>query len=331
MSWGLMGLESVTRALASMIGSGRLPHAILLTGPRGGGKNTLARALAAALNCASPGADGGPCGECPSCVKIAKDIHPDLRTLGPTGRSRQIRMEDVQTLRADMGFRPYEGRVKVFVIREADRLGSESGNALLKTLEEPPPDSVLILTSASEAEVMTTIVSRCLRLRLPPLPHETVLRTLAEKRGLEGPEARLLAALSGGALGAALAPDPEPVWRNWMELNGIMGESAAPARLENAWRWTDRVAGDEESHSESLNLLRLWWRETIRLRAAGPEGTEGPPPDPAQYFWASRLTPRAIETISQAQSRLEDSLSRFVKAEMAFENYWMSVFRAISG
>ncbi|MDR2945376.1 MAG: DNA polymerase III subunit gamma/tau, partial [Candidatus Adiutrix sp.] len=141
MGWGLMGLESVTAALETMMASGRLPHALLLTGPRGGGKNSLARALAAALNCASPEAGGGPCGHCPSCQKIAKDVHPDLRTLAPTGRSRQIKMEDVQTLRADMAFRPYEGRVKVFVIREADRLGNEAGNALLKTLEEPPPDS----------------------------------------------------------------------------------------------------------------------------------------------------------------------------------------------
>lgn len=331
MSWGLIGLESVTASLTAMISSGRLPHALLLTGPRGGGKNSLARALAAALNCASPGDDGGPCGQCPACVKIAKDIHPDLRTLAPTGRSRQIKMDDVQTLRADMGFRPYEGRVKVFIIREADCLGSESGNALLKTLEEPPPDSVLILTSASEAEVMTTILSRCLRLRLPPLPYETVLRTLAERRGLGGSEARLLAALSGGALGVALALDPETVRRGWEELDNILGASTAPARLESAWQWTDRVAGDEENYADSLNLLRLWWRETVRLQAAGPETLEGPPPGPAQLFWASRLTPGAIEGIAKAQNRLEDSLARFVKPEMAFENYWLSVFQSVNG
>ena len=331
MSWGLMGLESVTASLAAMISSGRLPHALLLTGPRGGGKNSLARALAAALNCASPQDDGGPCGQCPSCLKIAKDIHPDLRTLAPVGRSRQIKMEDVQTLRADMAFRPYEGRVKVFIIREADRLGSEAGNALLKTLEEPPPDSVLILTSASEAEVMTTILSRCLRLRLPPLPYETVLRTLAEKRGLGGAEGRLLAALAGGALGVALALDPDAARQGWAELNGIMGASAAPARLESAWQWTDRIAGDEENYSDRLSLLRLWWRETIRLQAAGPEALEGPAPEPAQYFWASKLTPGAIELVARAQNRLEDSLARFVKAEMAFENYWLSVFKAVNG
>ena len=331
MGWGLMGLEGVTAVLASMISSGRLPHALLLTGPRGGGKNSLARALAAALNCASPGADGGPCGQCPSCLKIAKDIHPDLRTLAPTGRSRQIKMEDVQTLRADMGFRPYEGRVKVFIIREADRLGSEAGNALLKTLEEPPPDSVLILTSASEAEVMSTILSRCLRLRLPPLPYDLVLRTLAEKRGLEGSDGRLLAALAGGSLGTALALDPEAVRQGWRELGEIMGAASAPARLAGAWQWTDRMAGDEEKYADGLNLVRLWWRETIRLRAAGPEALEGPPPDQAQCFWASRLTPAAIEGLARAQSRLEDSLARFVKPELAFENYWLSVFQSVNG
>ncbi len=324
--WGLVGLGDVTRTLGAMLGSGRLPHALLFTGPRGGGKNSLARALAAALNCARPGQGGAPCGLCPSCLKVAKDIHPDLATFGPSGRSRQIKMEDIQTLRAQMAFRPYEGRVKVFIVREADRLGSDAGNALLKTLEEPPPDSVLLLTSASEAEVMPTILSRCLRLKLPPLPHRLVCEALAEKRGLTGPRARLLAALAAGALGPALSLDPEDCWNRWEELSQILGAETPPARLAAAWRWVKAQAEDEERYPEVLNLLRLWWRETIRLSALGADQLEGPPPDTAQIRWAARLTPRSIERLNAALIRLEDSLGRFVKPELAFENYWLKVF-----
>ena len=156
MPWGLGGLGAATSALSAMIGSNRLPHALLFTGPKGGGKNTLDRALAAAVNCAAPASAGSPCGHCLSCQKIARAIHPDLRTRAPEGAANIIKMESVQALRAEMAFRPFEGRVKVFIVREADRLTSDSGNALLKTLEEPPPDSILILTSASEAEVMAT-------------------------------------------------------------------------------------------------------------------------------------------------------------------------------
>lgn len=328
MAWGLIGLDRATAALSAMIRSGRLPHALLLTGPRGGGKNSLARALAATLNCSNPAEDGGPCGQCPSCQKMAKDIHPDLISLGPTGKARQIKMEDIQNLRSQMAFRPFEGRVKVFVIREADRLGPESGNALLKTLEEPPPDSLLLLTSASEAEVMPTILSRCLRLRLPPLPQELVLAALTERRNLSGPPARLLAALAAGALGPALSLDPEVTWANWTELHRIMGAPSAPARLEAAWDWVKKTVAGEEGWADQLNLLRLWWRETARLTVVGYESTEGPPADPAQIQWAARLNPKAIERVNAAHSKLEDSLSRFVKPELAFENYWLSVFAA---
>lgn len=328
MAWGLIGLDRSAEALNAMISSARLPHALLFTGPRGGGKNSLARALAAALNCSAPAPDGGPCGQCPSCQKMAKDIHPDLISLGPSGKARQIKMEDIQNLRAQMAFRPFEGRIKVFIIREADRLSQDSGNALLKTLEEPPPDSLLILTSASEAELMPTILSRCLRLRLPPLPRALILDALADKRDLSGPRASLLAALAAGALGPALNLDPDATWEQWTELHRIMGAPSAPARLEAAWSWVKKTVAQEEGWSGQLNLLRLWWRETARLRAVGAEHLEGPPPDPAQLQWAARLGPKALERINSAQSKLEDSLSRFVKAELAFENYWLSVFAA---
>jgi DNA polymerase-3 subunit delta' len=329
MPWNLIGAESVTRSLAAMTGSGRLPHALLVTGPRGAGKNTLARALAAAINCAAREADGSPCGLCLSCRKIAKDIHPDVKTLLPSGRARQIKIDDIHTLRSEMAFRPYEARVKIFIIRQADRLTADSGNALLKTLEEPPPDSLLILTSASEAEIMPTILSRCLRLRLAPLPLAAILEALAQKRGLSGPAARLLAAFSAGALGPALALDPQKLMEGWETLNAIMGAAGSPARLAAAWQWVKTLAAaeDEEETSQALNLLRLWWRETARLFASGPDALEGPPPSAAQILWAERLSPPAIGAITKAQARLEDSLSRFVKPELAFENYWLTVFQ----
>ncbi len=328
MSWPLIGRETETGILSAMIKTARLPHALLFTGPEGGGKNSLARSLAAALNCASPAEDGGPCGQCGSCLKVAKDIHPDLKTLTPGGRSRIIKMEDIQTLRGEMAFRPFEGRVKVFIIRQADRLGSDAGNALLKTLEEPPPDSLIILTSASEGELMTTILSRCLRLRLPPLPYALVLGKIRHDRNIDGPEAELLAALAAGALGPALTWPPEEIWARWQEIDEIMAEKAPPDRLSLAWKWVGRHATDEENRRLTLKLLQLWWRMTFRLAGEGEAPTDGPPPSRPQADWAARLTPAAIQNIGQALSRLDDSLGRFVKPELAFENYWLSVFSA---
>ncbi len=340
MPWGrLMGLEKPAGLLSTLIQTGRLPHAILFTGLPGGGKNSLARALAAALNCAGPDPDFSPCGHCLSCRKIERNLHPDLITLAPGGGEknpegdpskkdgpksrRQINIAEVRELRRVMSFRPFEGRVKVFILREADRLGREAAEALLKTLEEPPPDSALFLTSAAEGQVLSTIRSRCLTVRLGPLPLETVLRALAEERGLAGPEARLLAALSGGALGPALAGDPEAVWARWQALNRILEAGRPSEGLALAWRWIS--AGDD--WAEALNLLRLWWRETLRLAVLGPEGLEGPPPQPGQYLWAGRLTPGVQARVGRALDRLAECLDPRIpqKPELFWANYWLSV------
>jgi DNA polymerase-3 subunit delta' len=227
-----------------------------------------------------------------------------------------------------MTLRPFEGRVKVFILREADRLGREAASALLKTLEEPPPDSALFLTSAAEGQVLSTIRSRCLTLRLDPLPLETVLQTLAEQRGLNGPEARLLAALSGGALGPALAGKPEEVWGRWRALNRIMEEGRPEESLALAWRWAQTAAEDRAGWSEILELMRLWWRETLRLAALGPDGLEGPPASPAQRLWAGRLTPEILERVGLALGRLDEGLELIPqKPELFWANYWLSVLQ----
>ena len=117
-----------------MLVSGRMPHALLLTGPAGVGKHTLALALAQAVNCLGPDPTE-PCGVCSSCTKIARGTHPDVGELAPEGRLRVIKIDHVRELRKQIAFKPYEGRTKVFIVREADRMQAQSeepANALLK-------------------------------------------------------------------------------------------------------------------------------------------------------------------------------------------------------
>lgn len=149
--------------------SGRLAHAYLFIGGSATDRESLARALAQALNCEK--GDNGKfvedgCGKCASCKKIAKDEHPDVQSVRPESKSRRISIEKIRDFEKTVHLKPREGRVKVGIIVDADRLGVASSNAFLKTLEEPPNNSVLLLLTNDPQKLLTTITSRCLPVRL---------------------------------------------------------------------------------------------------------------------------------------------------------------------
>ena len=133
------GQPAALAAVRRAIVSGRPPQSLLLVGPSGVGKATLALDLAAALLCLAEDAAARPCRECASCRKIDHDNHPDLHRLAPTGAGGQVRIDQVRQLLADLALLPMEGRVRVAVVEAAHRLNPDAQNALLKTLEEPPP------------------------------------------------------------------------------------------------------------------------------------------------------------------------------------------------
>lgn len=328
MPWQLTGCRTAIEAVSTLINKNRLPHALLLSGPKGYGKFTLAQDVARALNCHTPESDGAPCGHCPPCLKIGKGVFPDLMAVEPTGRTNRIKIDDIRALMAEIAFKPYEGKAKVFIIKDADRLNQESGNALLKTLEEPPPASYLILTSTSEKELLPTIVSRCLRLKLPPLAEAEILDRLADERGLSGHDAALVAAVSGGSLGRALSLEAADVYEKWQRLVEIMGLKG-PDRLRAALNWAKTQAEPEDQLPLVVDVLRLWWREILALSAGGR--TRVPPQiiSPAGLALAERLTGRTGLELMKAVERLDYGLARLVKPELVFENYWLEVFNLL--
>ena len=203
----LVGQDSVIEALRRALDDNRLPHALLFHGPVGVGKATCAGILAQALNC-SAGGFKDACGTCVSCRKMVRGLHPDIIWMTPDSAGRKIKIKRVrERIIKTIGFKPYEGKRRVVMIDDAHRLTPNSQHALLKTLEEPPPSSVIVLVTPAPESLFTTVRSRCQPLRFRPLAPEVLQRHLEEAHDIPSDEARLRATLVSGSVGRALDLD----------------------------------------------------------------------------------------------------------------------------
>jgi DNA polymerase III delta' subunit len=334
----MIGLSSVTDVFSDMLKANRVPHGLLLCGPEGSGRASLALSLAQALNCHSPEPDFSPCRKCGPCVRISQELFPDVMTLEPKGRGDVIPIDDVRKLIDVLNYSPVEGRYKVAIIKKADRFRQEGGGALLKTLEEPVENTVLIMTAQSESGVMDTLVSRCVRLRVPTLTRKQIIEALHEK-GLDQMTSRLLAGLSDGALGAALSVDPAYAMELWSALDGILGQHGTKNALKSALDWVrsfvdaieknkTKTESDRDKSDFVLDCLRLWWRDVFVLAATKDAGRmAGPPPTPSQRRWADQIAADDVARIEALNAGLQDGLSRAMRLELLFVNYWLNVLK----
>jgi len=216
----LIGNARVKAILKRMLVSDRLPGAMLFTGEEGIGKKLFALEIARALNCRTP-KDHEACGVCSSCVRIGKLNYPtrddadewtqiiwtDYPDVGLVVAPRRVlRVEQMRQIEKEANFRPFEGKARVFLIDEADKLNDASANALLKVLEEPPKTSHLILITARPAMLLPTILSRCQMIRFSPLTPDEIARYLI-KNDIDTKTARLRARAAGGSMGRALSGD----------------------------------------------------------------------------------------------------------------------------
>ncbi|MDP3013259.1 MAG: DNA polymerase III subunit delta' [Candidatus Subteraquimicrobiales bacterium] len=204
--WGkIVGQEEAAKKLKTVLENASFSHAYLFFGPEGVGKRMVAEAFAMALNCPQRG-----CGSCSSCEKIEVGSHPDVYFVEPEGNF--ITVEQIRKVRQQATLKPLEGDVRVYVIDEADKMTSEAANALLKVLEEPPPDLVFVLITANLQSMLTTIVSRCQMIPFSVISITDIVRWLTEKFGISQERAELATRLSGGVLGKAIAHATEE-WR----------------------------------------------------------------------------------------------------------------------
>lgn len=204
----LIGQRKAVAHLKAAATTGAVAHAYLFVGPTGSGKKTAAKALACAVLCA----DGG-CGSCRVCRRIQSGTHPDVHVVRPEGVAGHL-IEQVRDTIRDVHLKPIEGTHKIYLIENAGLLQGAAANAFLKTLEEPPPDVIVVLLADDYDDVLPTLASRCHVVRFSPVPEPTAVAILRERTGADEREARAALAASDGVLPRALEFLRSPGRRN---------------------------------------------------------------------------------------------------------------------
>ncbi len=252
------------RALLQARRDDRLPHALLLGGPAGVGKGRFARALAHALLCDAPDAEGHACGTCRSCRLLASGAHPDLLTVAPEEKKRAITVDQIRAVGHYFSLTSQYGGHKIVIIEPAEAMNVNAANSLLKTLEEPTPGSLLLLVSHRPAQLPATVRSRCQSFRFGRVEAEAALPWLKERLGAEQDPALLLALADGAPL-KVLALADKGVVALRRELFSALERLAArendPVSVADQW-----VKKEIES---TLYWMYSWMTDLVRLKAAG--------------------------------------------------------------
>lgn len=267
--WGLVGHEWAVRLLRQAVESKAVSHAYLITGPTGVGRTTLARALAASLLCQNEG--GAPCGNCRACRLVTSGNHPDLHIVESEGVGASLKIEQVRELQRQLALTPTEGHWRVVILRRFEEATTSAANALLKTLEEPPSYVVLAVLANDADRLLPTIVSRCQRIPLRPLPVALVRQALVERWNAAPEQAELLAHLSGGRLGWAVCTltDDAALRRRTQHLDDLDRLLGAP--VTERFAYAERLARSPVAIQETLDLWTGWWHDVLLL-AAGTDG-----------------------------------------------------------
>lgn len=317
MSWQrIKGHEAVVAQFARAVQRGRLAHAYLFAGPAGVGKRLFAEELAKALLCEAPPADQfAACNHCSACVLVAAGTHPDCFVVGRPEESLELPIETIRELCRGFALKSARGRGKVVILDDADDLNEAAANCFLKTLEEPPPRSVLILVGSSAERQLPTIVSRCQVVRFAPLPGPVVAELLRASGVTDAKAIERLVRLSGGSLGQALALAEPALW----EFRGVLLKALTQAKFDSvalAKQWLEFVeeAGKESAQQRrraalTLRLLVDFLDDALRVANGGPSLTSDAGDLRSLDELAKRLGP----------DQLLDVLDRCLEADMQID------------
>ena len=264
---GIVGQPRALRFLRRALETDRVAHAYAFVGPSGVGRKLTALAFAKCLLCN----EGRGCGACPACRRVAALTHPDLHLIEPSPPQENpkgataIRIAEARALVHGAGLYPLEGAWKVFILDDAERMTLETVNALLKTLEEPPPRTILILILGHVRLLPATVFSRCQVVRFGPLTDELVVALLRERANLPEERARVLARIAQGRIGLAVTASAE----GWLEDRDRLLAQLLEGQVEKIFALAEEVGRDRARAERYLELCRFWFRDLLILKGGG--------------------------------------------------------------
>jgi DNA polymerase-3 subunit delta' len=277
--------EKPIRILTTLLKNGTLPHAFLFTGTEGVGKQATAVALAMACNCqrentgttaanpsdpsfGSPSVKSDvtsidPCGVCKSCKKIASGKHADIIRIQPSGSF--IKIAQIRELVHTLAMKPYEAKMRVAIVNDAEALNAAASNALLKILEEPPQWTILVLIATRKSGLLPTIVSRCQEVAFNPISKKNIVHLLRQEHGLTDEAAGIIAAMANGSYFRAQSM----ARGNWLRRRKWLLDEIEALSLQNAGRLlalAEKLSREKQAISDSLEIIKVWFRDLMISR-----------------------------------------------------------------
>jgi DNA polymerase-3 subunit delta' len=294
--------EPAVNLLTLALKKNRLSHAYLFTGPKGVGKETTAWAFIFHLFCEKDREN--PCGECRACKKIEKEIHPDIQIIYP--EKKEITIGQIRETINFLRYRPLESQYKVILMKEAEKMNLEAGNALLKSLEEPPAYAIFILITENFSKLLPTVISRSQIVRFRSLPKEVISEFLKKRFLFEDEVAETLADISFGSIGKAITIAEKGILE---ELNSFVkvGFSGSPFKK---FKVAERLSAlSSQDLDEFFYLLSIWvLRSYLKQKADYPY----PQAFPEELFQGDPYS--AIKTIYEVKTALDS----YTNPELSF-------------
>ena len=265
MSWNaIIGHDRPKKLLRETLTRSRLAHAYLFHGAESIGKSTTAVTFAQAIHCDHP-ESWEPCGSCRSCHAILANSHPDFSMVSPDGN--QFKIDQVRAIQEALIYKPLTGSRKILILTDADTMNPQAANCFLKTLEEPPDHSLLILVTSRPNRLPATLLSRCQQVRFDPPAMDTISRFLIRHRNLPESEAKLLSALCLGQIGDALTADLDALIAERDQVISLLSPKSLQD-LDQLFTTAQSQAADQDIWLRTLNWIQIWLRDSVLMKVA---------------------------------------------------------------